>query len=118
MPVDEAIQIKGNSILGFSEAIGGTESVKAIDPSTGNEIEPLYQPTSAEVETAATLAQTTFLSYLRRVAPNEPSSSTKSPPKSKRSAILSLRERCKRPVCLKLGSRGNGKNHWPAAAFR
>lgn len=67
MPVDEAIQIKGNSILGFSEAAGGTESVKAIDPSTGNEIEPPFiSATSAEVETAAALAQTAFLSYSKK----------------------------------------------------
>ncbi len=67
MPVDEAIQIKGNSILGFSEAAGGTESVKAIDPSTGNEIEPPFiSATSAEVEIAATLAQTAFISYSKK----------------------------------------------------
>ena len=67
MPVDEAIQIKGNSILGFSEAAGGTESIKAIDPSNGNEIEPPFiSATSAEVETAAALAQTAFLSYSKK----------------------------------------------------
>ena len=67
MRVYEAIQIKGNSILGFSEAAGGTESVKAIDPSTGNEIEPPFiSATSAEVETAAALAQTAFLSYSKK----------------------------------------------------
>ncbi len=67
MPVDEAIQIKGNSIIGFSDASEGTESVKAVDPSTGNEIEPPFvSATSNEVEKAADLAHTAFLVYSKK----------------------------------------------------
>lgn len=67
MPIDEAIQIKGNSIIGFSDANEGNASVKAVDPSTGNEIEPAFvSATSNEVECAANLAQEAFLSYSKK----------------------------------------------------
>jgi len=67
MPVDEATLIRGNSIIGFSDASGGNESARAVDPSTGEEIEPPFlSATSEEVEKAAQLAHQAFLSYSKK----------------------------------------------------
>lgn len=67
MPVDEATLISGNSIIGFSDASGGSESTRAVDPSTGKEIDPPFlSATSEEVEKAAQLAHEAFLSYSQK----------------------------------------------------
>lgn len=67
MSVDEATLIKGTSIIGFSDASQGTESVRAIDPSNNNPIEPPFiSATIDEVETAASLAQQAFPLFVKK----------------------------------------------------
>jgi len=61
------MEILGTSIIGFSSALQSDTSIKAVDPSTGLEIEPpFYNAESETVEQAATLASQAFLIYSKK----------------------------------------------------
>ena len=61
------MEINGLSIIGSSRGTPGESSFKAIDPSTGSEIEPsFYAATADETNQAADLAQVAFLKYSRK----------------------------------------------------
>jgi len=61
------MEILGTSIIGFSSAPQSDTSIKAVDPSTGLEIEPpFYSAESKIVEQAATLASQAFLVYSKK----------------------------------------------------
>ena len=61
------MEIQGNSIIGFNSAPQSDTSIKAINPSTGLEIEPpFYSAESETVEQAATLASQAFLIYSKK----------------------------------------------------
>lgn len=64
MPVDQSLSLNGRSIIGFSDSSDCDESSKAIDPSTGNEIEPpFFHASSSEAERAIQLASDAFEIY-------------------------------------------------------
>ena len=61
------MELQGTSIIGFHTAPETSSSNRAIDPSTGQEIEPLfYQVGTDAVDEAATLAQSAFRNYSRK----------------------------------------------------
>ena len=58
------MEIKGVSIIGFNDGAGSGQSVRAVNPSTGQEIEPPFiQATTEEVDQTAELAHKAFLEY-------------------------------------------------------
>ena len=58
------MNIKGISILGYSNGADSGQSVRAVNPATGEEIDPPFvQSTTEEVNRAADLAQSAFLEY-------------------------------------------------------
>lgn len=64
MPTEDLAIVAGRSIIGFSNANQGTESTRAVDPSTGQELDPpIFSATSEEVEKAARLSEQAFLEY-------------------------------------------------------
>ena len=61
------MQINGLSLIGSSTGALGDSSFNAIDPSTANEIEPVFYAASAdETNRAADLAHNAFLHYSRK----------------------------------------------------
>ena len=58
------MEIKGVSIIGFNDGAESGQSVRAVNPSTGQEIEPPFiQATTEEVDQTAELAHKAFLEY-------------------------------------------------------
>ena len=58
------MEIKGKSIIGYNDATVSGQSVRAVNPSTGEEIEPPFnQATTEEVERTAEQAHQAFLEY-------------------------------------------------------
>ena len=67
MPTEDLVIVTGRSIIGFSNANQGTDSTRAVDPSTGQELEPpIFSATSEEVEQAARLGEHAFLEYSQK----------------------------------------------------
>lgn len=67
MPTEDLAIVAGRSIIGFSNANQGTESTRAVDPSTGQELDPpIFSATSEEVEKAARLSEQAFLEYSQK----------------------------------------------------
>jgi alpha-ketoglutaric semialdehyde dehydrogenase len=67
MPTEDLAIVAGRSIIGFSIANKGTESARAINPSTGQELDPpIFSATREEVEQAASLSQQAFLEYSQK----------------------------------------------------
>ncbi|MBT3482195.1 MAG: aldehyde dehydrogenase family protein, partial [Opitutales bacterium] len=61
------MKIQGRSIIGFNSAPQSDTSIKAIDPSTGSEIEPpFYNAETETVNQAAALASGTFQIYSKK----------------------------------------------------
>ncbi len=66
MQLEETVEIKGRSIIGFKDGADSSQSVRALNPATGEEIEPPFvQATTEEVNQVAELAQSAFLEYSR-----------------------------------------------------
>lgn len=60
------MEIKGKSIIGFNDGAENGQSVRAVNPSTGLEIEPpFFQASAEEVNQTAELAHKAFLEYSR-----------------------------------------------------
>ena len=67
MPTEDLVIVTGRSIIGFSNANQGTDSTRAVDPSTGQELDPpIFSATSEEVEQAARLGEHAFLEYSQK----------------------------------------------------
>jgi alpha-ketoglutaric semialdehyde dehydrogenase len=58
--------LNGRSLLGFREGMAALENFYAVNPATGERLDPAFSPaTPAEVESAAHLASESFLTYAR-----------------------------------------------------
>src|SRR5579862_820731 len=60
------VTLNGRSLVGFREGMGELENFYAINPATGERLDPAFSPaTPDEVESAAHLASESFLTYAR-----------------------------------------------------
>src|SRR5579864_301806 len=60
------VTLNGRSLVGFREGMGELENFYAVNPATGERLDPAFSPaTPDEVESAAHLASESFLTYAR-----------------------------------------------------